>query len=161
MKIGRVVPEICSRTDRHIHTHRHGHHYNTLPPYRRRSDNDNTTDLLVSPQWLSLRRHQWRQLRSRLKDDNKQTNRITTVRFLAGSCVNFHGNKPLHQRGITASFTCITEGFQQLPRYYRRPITVQGCTLHLNRLIGEICGPNGNRRYYCDNSSYYPRSGLQ
>jgi len=92
---------------------------------------------------------------------NKQTNRITTVRFLAGSCVNFHGNKPLHQRGITASFTCITEGFQRLPRYYRRPITVQGWTLHLNRLIGEICGPNGNRRYYCDNSSYYPRSGLQ
>ena len=38
VKLGRVVPEIWSRRDRHRQTHRHAHH-NTPLPYRGRSNN--------------------------------------------------------------------------------------------------------------------------
>jgi len=41
---------------------------------------------------------------------------------------------PLHLRGITASFTCITAGFPRLPRYYRHPHYRAG----LYRLVGHV-----------------------
>jgi len=54
--------------------------------------------------------------------------RAVTVEICSISAVT----PPLHLRGITASFTCITAGFPRLPRYYRHPHYRAG----LYRLVG-------------------------
>ena len=53
VKIGRVVPDMCSWTDKH-ETHIPGH-YNTLPEYRRLSNKVQKTELILLSTLAALR----------------------------------------------------------------------------------------------------------